>query len=217
MTWENHLFGNEENKGLVSTLSQRSGIIRKLSFIMPRDKLRIFAEGLLFSLLNYCIDVYRIVWVLDTYDEDQRQSTAFRKEDNMKLQVIVNKVLRSLTGLDRDTPVSVLCSRSGQLSVQQRTALFTMTSVHKSIINKEPCTAITPSAPAKTLASQSACTPTAIELNQISQYQDVVITIEEANCLTKSRPVWPIQQTTQPSSKEPSNGSRTTFRSCPLN
>ena len=138
MTWENHLFGNEDNKGLVSKLSQRSGIIRKLSFIMPRDKLRIFAEGLFFSLLNYCIDVYGNVWGLDTYDEDQRQSTAFRKEDNIKLQVIVNKVLRSLTGLDRDTPVSVLCSRSGQLSVQQRTALFTLTSVHKSIINKEP-------------------------------------------------------------------------------
>ena len=56
----------------------------------------------------------------------------------MKLQVIVNKVLRSLTGLARDTPISVLCSRSGQLSVHQRVALFTLTSIHKVLSNKEP-------------------------------------------------------------------------------
>ena len=81
MTWEHHLFGNEEHKGLVPKLSQRSGIINKLSFIMPKDKLRIFAEGLFFSLLNYCIEVYGNVWGLDTYDEEDRQSTSFRKED----------------------------------------------------------------------------------------------------------------------------------------
>ena len=89
MTWEHHLYGNEENKGLLSKLSQRSGIIRKLSFIMPKDKLSIFAEGLFFSLLNYCIEVYGNVWGVQTYDEHLRQSTAFRKEDNMKLQVLV--------------------------------------------------------------------------------------------------------------------------------
>ena len=100
MTWEHHLYGNEENKGLLSKLSQRSGIIRKLSFIMPKDKLSIFAEGLFFSVLNYCIEVYGNVWSLQTYDEHLRQSTAFRKEDNRKLQVLFNKVLRSLNGLD---------------------------------------------------------------------------------------------------------------------
>ena len=51
MTWEHHLYGDSENKGLLSKLSQRSGIIRKLSFIMPKDKLCIFAEGLFSSEL----------------------------------------------------------------------------------------------------------------------------------------------------------------------
>ena len=50
----------------------------------------------------------------------------------------MNKVLRSLTSLPRDTPVSILLAKSGQLSVHQRTALYTATSVHKSIITKEP-------------------------------------------------------------------------------
>ena len=50
----------------------------------------------------------------------------------------MNKVLRSLTGMDRDTHVSLLTEASGQLSVHQRTALFTLTSVHKAIKLKEP-------------------------------------------------------------------------------
>jgi hypothetical protein len=138
MTWEHHLYGNEEHKGLISKLSQRAGIIRKLSFVMPKDKLNIFAEGIFFSLLNYCIEVFGNVWGLSSYDETDRHSTAFRKEDNMKLQVLVNKVLRSLTGLDQDTSVSLLSSTSGQLSVHQRTALFTLTSVHKALKTQEP-------------------------------------------------------------------------------
>ena len=56
----------------------------------------------------------------------------------MKLQVLVNKVLRSITGLDHETPVSVLSSRSGQLSVHQRTAVFTLSTVHKVLKNQEP-------------------------------------------------------------------------------
>ena len=56
----------------------------------------------------------------------------------MKLQVLVNKVLRSLTGSDRDTPVSVLSSSSGKLSVQQHTAFFTINSVHRSLKSNEP-------------------------------------------------------------------------------
>ena len=35
MTWEHHLYGNEEHKGLIPELSQRDNIIRKLSFMMP--------------------------------------------------------------------------------------------------------------------------------------------------------------------------------------
>ena len=85
-----------------------------------------------------CIEVFGNVWGLCSYDETNRHSTAFRKEDNRKLQVLVNKVLRSLTGLDNDTSTSVLSSTSGQLSVHQRTALFTITSVHKSLKTCEP-------------------------------------------------------------------------------
>ena len=76
------------------------------------------------------------MWGLDSYDEENRQGTAFWKEDNQKLQVLMNKVLRSLTGLEYETPVTVLLESSGQLSVHQRSALFTQMSVHKTLHSK---------------------------------------------------------------------------------
>ena len=79
MTWENHLFGNEEHKGLIQKLSQRAAIIRKLSFIMPKERLRNISEGIFFSLLNYYLEVYGNVWGLSTYDEEDRKSSAFRE------------------------------------------------------------------------------------------------------------------------------------------
>jgi hypothetical protein len=57
---------------------------------------------------------------------------------NRKLQTLVNKVLRSLTDFDRRTPVTVLHDQSNQLSVHQRCALYTLTSVQKAINMKQP-------------------------------------------------------------------------------
>ena len=96
MTWENHLHGNHENKGLIPKLSQRANYIWKLSKIMPRERLNIIAEGIFFSLLNYCIEVYCNVWGLATYDDQTRHSPALRKEDIMKLQVLVNNIFHTL-------------------------------------------------------------------------------------------------------------------------
>ena len=38
MTWKDHLYGNEEHKGLIPKLSQRANYIWKLSLVMPRDR-----------------------------------------------------------------------------------------------------------------------------------------------------------------------------------
>jgi hypothetical protein len=138
MTWEHHLYGNTEHKGLIPKLSNRAKLIWKLSIMMPKKRLQMIAEGIFFSLLNYCIEIYGNIWGLSTYDDQQRKSTAFTKDENMKLQILVNKVLRSLSGLDRDTPVTQLHKTTGLLSVHQRTAMYTLTSVHKAIQNKMP-------------------------------------------------------------------------------
>ena len=79
MTWEHHLYGNDDHKGLIQKLSQRSNVIWKLSKVMPKKNLKMMAEGIFFSLLNYCIEVYGNVWGLTTYDDQTRKSTALPK------------------------------------------------------------------------------------------------------------------------------------------
>ena len=58
MTWENQIFSNHENKGLNPKLSQRVNFIKRLFIMMPKKRLSMIAEGIFFSLLNYCIEVY---------------------------------------------------------------------------------------------------------------------------------------------------------------
>ena len=76
MTWKDHLYEYIENKGLIPKLSQRANYIWKLSRVMPKERLNILAEGIFFSLLNYCIEVYGNVWGLVTYDDQNRHSPA---------------------------------------------------------------------------------------------------------------------------------------------
>ena len=138
LTWSHHLYGSEQHEGLVPKLSKRAGIIWKLSCMMPKDRLKTMAEGIFFSLLTYGIQVYGGVWGLDTLNFDETRTRSFTKEDNHNLQVIMNKVLRSLTGLPRETPTKLLLEKSGYLSMQQLTAYHTLVTTFKVLQNKEP-------------------------------------------------------------------------------
>ena len=138
MTWHNHLYGNIENKGLIDKLSHRAGMINKLSKVMPKHRLKTIAEGIFFSILNYGIEVYGNVWGIVPHDDQSRRSTAFTKEDNRRLQILVNKVLRCLTGLDREISTVELHKKSNQLSVHQRSAFFSILAVYKAIHFKQP-------------------------------------------------------------------------------
>ena len=62
MPWEHHHYGNDDHQGLIPKLSKRAKIIWKLSLVMPKKRLKIIAEGIFFSLLNYCIEVFGNVW-----------------------------------------------------------------------------------------------------------------------------------------------------------
>ena len=138
MTWAAHLYGNNESKGLIHKLSQRASLISKLAKVMPKNKLKIMAEGIFFSVLNYGIEVYGNVWGNFTFDVHQRCSTAFTKEDNAKLQILVNKVLRCITGSELETSVVELHEKSQQLSVQQRCAYFSIISIRKVLQREQP-------------------------------------------------------------------------------
>ena len=138
LTWEHHLYGDKENKGLIEKLSYRASLVSKLSHVMPTNRLKTMAEGLFFSVLNYGIEVYANTWTTATLDEQNRNSMAFNKEDNRKLQILVNKVLRYLTNMDYEASTKLLHEKSDQLSVHQRCAYFSLVSMHKVLKRDQP-------------------------------------------------------------------------------
>ena len=138
MTWYNHLHGNDEHKGLIPKLCQRAGLVRKLSGVMPADRLRIVANGTFFSLLSYGLQLYGTVSGLVEYSETTGRHQAMTREDSHKIQVIMNVVLRALTGLVKDTPVWQLLQVSGFLSFHQMCAYTTVCSMQKIMVHKEP-------------------------------------------------------------------------------
>ena len=95
-------------------------------------------EGIFNSKLRYCLHVFGNVWGITNMDDSNRRFTAFNKEDNRRLQVLQNKVLRLKTGLRRDCPTAQLLETAGDLSVQQQTAYFTLMTVFRSVTSGKP-------------------------------------------------------------------------------
>ena len=143
LSWSAHLYGNglsgkEKTVGLLTQLSQRVGILKRLkSFTQPKQFSSIL-NGLFTSKLTYGIQIFGNVWGLPTMDAENRKFSSFTKEDNRRLQVLQNKVLRLKTGLDRYTPTNLLVKISEELSVQQLTAYHTLMTVFKAIRFKKP-------------------------------------------------------------------------------
>ena len=139
VTWKNHLYGNEEEEGLLKNLSKRIGMLRKLRRLLPDDRFRQLMSGLFTSKLCYCITVWGGIWNLpgDMRDETNR-STSITKEDMRKLQVLQNKCMRMLSNMDRDTPTATLLHRTKLLSVHQMVAQHTAVQVYNVFRNKLP-------------------------------------------------------------------------------
>ena len=138
LTWHHHLYGNEEHLGLLPKLSQRAGLVRKLSMVMPPDRFRIVANGIFFSLLSFGIQIYGSVSGLVEYGEGQGRYQALTREDSKSIQVVLNVVLRAITNLENDTPVQQLLHASGFLSFHQMCAFSTICTTQKILMNKEP-------------------------------------------------------------------------------
>ena len=95
-------------------------------------------QGMFTSRLIYCIQLFGNVWGIPSLDDDNRRSSSFSKEDNRKLQVLQNRMLRLKTKLGRDTPTSLLLSSAGDLSVHQQSAFHTLMLVYKVVTTKYP-------------------------------------------------------------------------------
>ena len=143
LTWKHYLYGEswrtQNNiKGFVSQLSQRVGMLSRIVKDMPSHRFKQVCSGLFYSKLIYCLQVFGMVWDIPNVDESCRRSIAFTKEDNRKLQVLQNKILRLKTGLPYDTSTKDLIEASGDLSIQQLTAYTSLVLAQKTIHNQEP-------------------------------------------------------------------------------
>ena len=95
LTWKEHLHGEgwreegENAMGLIPQLSQRVGILRKLAKYVSGGRLKMFAEGMFYSKLNYCLPVFGHVFGLDKYRDTKTRNLSFTKGDNMVQKVII--------------------------------------------------------------------------------------------------------------------------------
>ena len=143
LTWKTHLYGNnltgdEKIVGLISKLSQRVGVLTKLSKVTSPNQFHKIAQGLFTSKLTTCLQLFGNVWGIQNLDDENRRFSAFTKEDNRRLQVLQNKVMRMKTNLPRDTPTVDLVKAAGDLSVQQLTAYHTVMTLYRSVTSGKP-------------------------------------------------------------------------------
>ena len=80
LTWKQHLYGDDENRGLLKQLSQRIGILKRLRKYIPDTKFKQIVAGIFTSKLIYCITVWGRVWNITNNDNPERSNTISKKE-----------------------------------------------------------------------------------------------------------------------------------------
>ena len=138
LTWRENLYGetwrqgDKNAQGLIPKMSQRVGMLKRMSKLMTKKRLKLFTNGIFYSKLTYCLPVFGQVFGLDSYRDNSTRNMSFTKEDNRKLQVLQNRVMRLLNGMKLGTPTTK------SLSVQQMIAFQTLIMLHKVVINAKP-------------------------------------------------------------------------------
>ena len=113
-------------------------MIMKLSKFMTKEKLNAFVNGMFYSKLSYCLQVFGNVFELEKYKETSSRYTSYTRRDNHHLQVLQNKMNRFLVNAKKDTPTTELLRRTDTLSVQQLIAYQTAMSVYKILRTGKP-------------------------------------------------------------------------------
>ena len=138
LTWKNHIYGDQDNIGLLPQLSKRLGMLRKLSKFMSKEKLSYFSSGIFYSKLSYCLPVFGNIFGLDTYKEENRRYFSFTVKDNNNLQVLQNKLNKLLLNAEYNTPTAELLKQTGSLSIHQMVAYQTAVTTYKIVKSGKP-------------------------------------------------------------------------------
>ena len=143
LTWSDYLNREKGHHcdnfiGLIPQLSQRVGILSRIVDLMPKSKLNILCNGLFYSKLLYCLEVFSNVWFRNDMDEESRRYAAFTKQDLNKLQVLQNKIMRLKSGLPYESGTKELTESTGDLSINQLIAYSTLKTAHRSMVYQQP-------------------------------------------------------------------------------
>ena len=148
MSWKEYLYGEtwrtevvSNNKGLLNQLSQRLGILKKLSRVASKKTFKMIAQGIFYSKMSYCFPLFLNTWGLDHYRDGSSRNSSLMKKDLYKLQVLQNQVIRLMFNNNRVSytmSTSELLTWSGDLSVHQQGALSTLCLTKKILITKKP-------------------------------------------------------------------------------
>ena len=137
LTWKNHLYGDEENEGLIPSLSKRVGILRKLRKYIPAHRFKLITSGLFTSKVCYCLNLWGGVWDIPGVNQPGNK-TSITKKDMRRLQVLQNKTMRIQTNDGHRTPTTLLLQKTRQLSIHQMVAYHSAVQVYNIAKNKEP-------------------------------------------------------------------------------
>ena len=149
LSWKEHIYGeqwrtsNVNPGGLLSALSKRVGILKKLSKYCSRSKLCLLAEGIFYSKLRYCLPLFTTTWDLDKQKDKNSRFTNFAKEDNRKLQVLQNQLCRLLLYKQnlyekQNIPTRELLLQCNQLSIHQLGVHTTLMMIKKTLLSGKP-------------------------------------------------------------------------------
>ena len=120
LSWNSHISTSEKN--LINQLSVRLNYIKIIAKYTPTHILKNIANALFISKLNYGISIWG--------------NTSNRNIQS--LQVIQNKVVRTIYKLPFDTPIYILMNRSNWLSVNQMVVFHSLMSIYKILKTKKP-------------------------------------------------------------------------------
>ena len=141
LSWKQHV------ESLISQLSQRAGLLQKLSYSSSKKKLKMFAAGIFYSKLEYCLPLFINTWGQDPYCETDEKSVTLSKDQVRKLQVLQNKVCRLLISRKdqekcrvkkQDIPTVELLRMVDVLSIHQLGAFSTLVFAKKIIMTGKP-------------------------------------------------------------------------------
>ena len=120
MRWKEHIMDNEDS--LLKSLSQRQGAIKKISKVASFKSRKMIANGVFMSKLIYLMPVWAGC-------EDYLVNA---------LQIIQNKVARSVTKKDISTPTQVFMRECGWLTVKQLLVYHSLIQCHKTLLQQTP-------------------------------------------------------------------------------